>query len=168
MRAHGTLVAVLVLVAAASCNPGAVIAGGSRIGGGARVAQPLQSGAEVQELADRINRHRVAIGCRPLIPDSRLAVVARRHSEDMVRRRYFSHTNPDGRDPFERLRGAGIHYRAAAENIAQGQTRGRETYEDWMESTGHRRNIENCDYTHFGIGLYRNTWTLDLARYRGD
>jgi uncharacterized protein YkwD len=132
---------------------------------GAAVADPVASQSEVRVLADRINRHRVAIGCRALILDRHLSAVARRHSEDMVRRRFFDHTNPDGRDPFERLRAAGIRYRAAAENIARGQTGGLETYEDWIDSPGHRRNIENCTYTHFGIGLYRNTWTLDLVRY---
>jgi uncharacterized protein YkwD len=168
MRTLGAIVAVLGLVAAACCSFVLVSAGGPRIGVGASVARPVSSRAEVELLADQINRHRVAIGCRALIPDRRLAAVARRHSEDMVRRRFFDHTNPDGRDPFERLRTAGIRYRAAAENIAQGRTRGRDTYDDWIESPGHRHNIENCKYTHFGIGLYRNTWTLDLVRYEDD
>lgn len=167
MRTLGAIVAGLGLVAAACCGSVPVSAGG-RTGVAAAVARPVSSRAEVEALADKINRHRVAIGCRALIPDRRLAAVARRHSEDMVRRRFFDHTNPDGRDPFERLRAAGLRYRAAAENIARGQTRGRETYDDWIASPGHRRNIENCKYTHFGIGLYRNTWTLVLVRYDDD
>lgn len=164
MRRLRAIVAVLGLVAAACCSSVLVSAGGPRIGVGA-TARPVSSRAEVEALADQINRHRVAIGCRALIPDRRLAAVARRHSEDMVRRRFFDHTNPDGRDPFERLRAAGIRYRAAAENIAQGRTHGRGTYDDWIASPAHRHIIEDCKYTHFGIGLYRNTWTLDLARY---
>jgi len=162
------IVVVLGLVAAICCSSDLVSAGGTRIGAAATVSRPGSSRAEVQALANQINRHRVAIGCRALIPDRRLAAVARRHSEDMVRRRFFDHTNPDGLDPFDRLRAAGIRYRAAAENIARGQTRGRQTYDDWIASPGHRHNIENCRYTHFGIGLYGNTWTLDLAQYDDD
>ena len=161
-------VAVVAVAAAVGCSSMSVSAGGSHMRAGARVALPATSRNEVAALAEQINRHRRAIGCTALLPDSRLAAVARRHSEDMVRRRFFDHTNPDGRDPFDRLRAAGVRFRAAAENIAQGRSRGRETYEDWIESRGHRHNIENCDYTHYGIGLYRDTWTLELARYTDD
>ena len=80
-------------------------------------------------------------------------------------RRFFSHTNPDGLDPFDRLRAAGIRYRAAAENLAEGRATGRDTYDDWIESDGHRRNIENCEFTSLGIGLVDRRWTLLLARY---
>jgi uncharacterized protein YkwD len=133
--------------------------------GPARGAASSASRREVEALAERINRHRVAIGCRALVRDRRLDALALRHSEDMVRRGFFDHVNPDGRDPFDRMRAAGIRYRAAAENIAEGQETGRQTYEDWIHSPGHRRNIENCEYTHFGIGLYRSAWTLELVRY---
>jgi uncharacterized protein YkwD len=165
MRTVGKVLAGLSLVAVAGCSSVSAGVGGPNMGVGAGVTLPVSSRGEMEALSDRINRHRVAMGCRPLIRDNRLAAVARRHSEDMVRRRFFDHTNPDGRDPFDRLRAAGIRYRAAAENIAQGQTRGRDTYDDWMESKGHRHNIENCKYTHFGIGVYQRTWTLELARY---
>jgi len=157
------LVALGLVSSSMGCSSISVGAGGSNFGVG--VTLPASSRAEVQALAARINRHRVAIGCRALAWDERLAKVARRHSEDMVKRHFFSHTNPDGRDPFERLDAARIHYRAAAENIAYGRSRGRETYDDWIESPGHRRNIENCDYTHFGIGLYNRYWSLELVRY---
>ena len=134
------------------------------MGVGAGVMLPA-SRNEVRVLADRINRHRATLGCPTLRWDERLAAVARRHSQDMAKRRFFDHTNPDGRDPFDRLRSAGIRYRAAAENIAFGRTSGRDTYDDWIESDGHRRNIENCEYTSFGIGLYDRRWTLVIARY---
>ena len=48
-------------------------------------------------------------------------------------------------------------------SIAQGRSRGGETYADWIESPGHRKNIENCEYTRFGIGEYQRYWTLDLV-----
>ncbi len=123
--------------------------------------------AAVRDLVARINRRRVAIGCGALAWDDRLASVAERHSLDMARRAFFSHVNPDGEDPFDRMRRAGIRFRAAAENIAAGQRSGAETFGAWMGSRGHRRNLEDCVYTRIGIGLHRGHWTCLLARPAG-
>ena len=88
------------------------------------------------------------------------------HSADMVRRGYFSHTSPDGKTPFDRRRGVGIQYHAAAENIAEGQETAEEVFRSWVNSPGHRKNIENPNYTHHGIGLRQNHWTHILIRPR--
>ena len=149
-------------VALLACLPIAAL-GAARSGPQRRVPAPVDP--EVRSLVERINRHRAERGCRALTWDSKLASIARRHSEDMVRRRFFSHTNPSGQDPFDRLHAAGVRYRAAAENLAEGQLTGDQTFSDWMSSPGHRRNLEDCEYTHLGVGLDRNRWTLLLVRY---
>ncbi len=161
------LAAIALMLAGAGCGSVSVGVGGASGGVGAGVAVPIASSsrAEPRALLDRINRHRAAIGCRALVWDDRLAAIARRHSADMAGRGFFSHVNPDGRDPFDRLDAAGIRYRAAAENLAQGRRLGRETYDDWIESRGHRENLERCEYTHAGVGLYDRNWTLVLVRY---
>lgn len=123
--------------------------------------------AEMRDLMARINRHRRTIGCRPLEWDERMARVAQRHSEDMARRGYFSHVDPDGRDPFDRMRRAGVRFQAAAENLASGQRHAAETFDDWMGSRGHRENLERCVYTRIGIGLYRGRWTCVMAKPTG-
>ena len=55
-----------------------------------------------------------------------MATVARRHSEDMARRGFFDHRNPDGLDPTQRARTAGLRceivegrtvWRGFAENL---------------------------------------------------
>jgi uncharacterized protein YkwD len=123
--------------------------------------------AEVRDLVARINRHRRSLGCGTLRWDDQLTAVALRHSRDMARRGFFSHTNPDGRDPFDRMRRAGIRFQAAAENLASGQRTGAETFDGWMGSRGHRRNLEECAFTRIGIGLHRGRWTCILARPPG-
>ena len=123
--------------------------------------------AETQDLVARINRHRRAIGCRRLAWDAQLARVAQRHSEDMAQRGYFSHVNPEGRDPFDRMGRAGVDFRAAAENLAMGQRTGEQTFDGWMGSRGHRKNLEECVYTRIGIGLYRGRWTCLLSKPPG-
>jgi uncharacterized protein YkwD len=42
-----------------------------------------------------------------LVAEPRLALAARRHARDMVRRGYFSHTTPAGRTMVDRLRAVG-------------------------------------------------------------
>ena len=165
MRPFIVLSTILLVIVALGYGCVAAGVGGSGTSAAVAAREPRSAQAEIADLADRINRHRVAIGCRALKWDDRLAAVARRHSTDMARRDFFNHTNPDGRDPFDRMKAAGVRFRAAAENIAAGQPTGREVYQGWIESPGHRRNMENCTYRRFGIGLYQRRWTLLLARY---
>jgi uncharacterized protein YkwD len=130
---------------------------------------PPASGAEaaaIRDFADLANRHRQAVGCGALADHTGAATLAQRHSEDMVRRGYFSHTTPEGATPFDRLRAAGIGYSAAAENIASGQPTGRAVLDSWLRSAGHRSNLENCAYTHHGVGLHGTVWTHLLLRPR--
>jgi uncharacterized protein YkwD len=86
-------------------------------------------------------------------------VVAQRHSEDMFNYSFFSHTNQEGKSPFDRLQGAGIRYRLAAENIASGQRTAEEVLRSWLQSRGHRRNIENCELRQHGVGVSNHRWT---------
>ncbi|MFN4280925.1 CAP domain-containing protein [Thermosynechococcus sp.] len=43
-----------------------------------------------------VNRDRQLNGLPPLIADELLTEVAQRPAEDMLKRQYFSHTNPEG------------------------------------------------------------------------
>ena len=126
---------------------------------------PETSARELRALVQALNRHRESIGCKPLILDKRLARLARNYSETMARENFFGHYDPSGADPFDRMRHAGIDFRAAGENLAFGQTRGLQVYDDWMNSPKHRAVIEDCVYTHYGIGLCRRRWSLLCARY---
>jgi len=80
----------------------------------------------------------------------------------MAARGFFSHKNPDGESPFDRLRKAGITYSAAAENIAYGTPDAERVLALWLKSPPHRANIENCEYTKQGVGAERGRWTQVL------
>ena len=58
-------------------------------------------------IACEIDRVRVSKGLRWLRDNRRLTIAARRHSADMVRRRYFSHYSPAGSSPGDRARRTG-------------------------------------------------------------
>ena len=106
-----------------------------------------------------MNEHRVSAGCGPLAWNVAVGAVAQAHSEDMVARDFFSHTNPDGESPFDRMSRAGISYSLAGENIAWGYPTGEAVLEGWLGSSGHRANIENCSFTEHGVGLEGTHWT---------
>ncbi len=98
--------------------------------------------------------------CATLAWHGDAAAVAHAHSTDMRDRDYFSHTNPDGESPFDRLRNAGADWSGAAgENIAWGTSSGQTAFDMWINSSGHRANIENCSFTHHGVGLVDTRWT---------
>jgi uncharacterized protein YkwD len=120
---------------------------------------PGPTDAQVVAFVDLMNEHRESIGLSALVWDSRVAAVAAAHSQDMEDRDFFSHTNPDGEGPGDRLREADIDLRAWGENIAWGYSTGSAVLGAWLASEGHRENIENGYFTHHGVGKVGNIWT---------
>ena len=104
------------------------------------------------EMLRLINRERIAAGLGPLAPDPELTEVARRHSADMFARGYFAHDTPENRDPFDRMREAGVRFLAAGENLAHGPTM-QIAHTGLMNSPGHRANILRPQFGRVGIGI---------------
>lgn len=92
----------------------------------------------------------------PLEWDSRLAAVARAHSEEMAANGYFSHRGIDGSSPMVRVSNAGIRWRAEGENIAKayGATQAEAMFMDEPKfQPNHRGNILDPNYNRVGIGI---------------
>ena len=81
-----------------------------------------------------------------------LGRVARYKSQDMVDKRYFSHTSPTYGSPFQMIQAFGLSYRVAGENIAYGYSTPQAVVNGWMNSEGHRKNILNAGFTQIGVG----------------
>lgn len=113
-----------------------------------------------------VNRHREANACPPLRWHAPSASVAEARSADMIARRYFDHVTPDGRTVFDALAAAKIEASGGvAENIALTQAGAPSAFEMWRDSRPHRRNLDNCSYTHHGLGERGGVWTqILLAR----
>jgi uncharacterized protein YkwD len=105
-----------------------------------------------QQVLQYTNAVRKEFGCGPVSLDSSLVESSGGHADDMVDRHFFSHTNPDGESPFDRMAEAGFRGGAAAENIAAGYATAGDVMRAWMRSEGHRANILNCDYNRLGVG----------------
>jgi len=123
-----------------------------------------------QEVFDLVNQIRAENGLEPFVYNVTLAETARAHSQDMIDRNFFSHTNPDGEDPFDRMRDNGLSFSMAAENIAAGQRTPEEVVNSWMNSEGHRANIlGGCEELGVGLALggsYGYYWTQCFATVR--
>ena len=104
------------------------------------------------EMLRLVNKERVAAGLRPLAPDPELTEVARRHSADMFARGYFAHDTPEGLDPFDRIRAAGVSFTAAGENLALARSV-QIAHTGLMNSPGHRANILRPEFGRVGIGI---------------
>ena len=122
--------------------------------------------AEEAEVLRLVNQEREQAGCSPVTADPGLGDLAGDFSQDMAVRGFFDHTDPDGDDPWDRARQRGID-NLGAENIARGQSSAQAVMDSWMQSSGHRANILNCDYRTLGVGLYTadgdHWWTQEFG-----
>lgn len=114
-----------------------------------------------QEVIRLVNEIRVQNGLKSLSYNWELGRVARIKSQDMKDNRYFAHNSPVYGTPFQMIRNFGISFRSAGENIARGYTTPQAVVNGWMNSSGHRANILNANYTHIGVGYVSggNYWT---------
>jgi len=132
----------------------------------ATVRPAVRKATQAAAVLTLVNQERARAGCAPLTADPRLDALATAFSDDMAARGYFSHTDPDGRTPWDRAKAASIGY-LGGENIARGQRTPEEVMAAWMNSPGHRANILNCHYTKLGVGVHEGTggpwWTQDFG-----
>jgi uncharacterized protein YkwD len=108
--------------------------------------------AAERQMFDLVNEERTSRGLKALIWDESLVPIARAHSEEMFRLKYFSHQSPVNGSPFDRLKAAGIKYSLAGENLAYAQSV-TVAHRGLMESQGHRENILRAEFVRIGIGV---------------
>jgi hypothetical protein len=116
----------------------------------------------------RLNVHRLLIGLDPVEIDPRLVVAAKKHSEEMVAKKYFSHTSPTPRFAGFGQRASREHTGASGECIAAGSGDGVGAFKMWYYSQGHHQ-IMIMGTPGIGVGRCENTWTLMMggAKTRG-
>jgi uncharacterized protein YkwD len=139
-------------------------------GWGPPAAAPLPPGAQgpalLRNVAHRVfgltNDIRRQYSLPPLDWEGALSGVCQAYGADMLQRRFFSHTNPEGLTAGERLKPfySGPVY-GWGENIWEGsnlsapdnEALARTMMNSWISSPGHRQNLLNPDYTHLGVGV---------------
>jgi uncharacterized protein YkwD len=129
-----------------------------------------------------INKVRHEHGLGKLRPKASLAKAAQGHSNDMVRRDYFSHDSPGGGSIQTRIGGTG--YFAGAHRWSYGEIIGGGTGNQgspssvtnaWMHSPPHRADILNGSFHDLGVGVsygfpgrgsHGATFTVDFGSRR--
>lgn len=124
------------------------------------------SGA-AQEMLGYINAAREKNGFAPLTLSNSLCQGAYLKSKDMGVNSYFSHNSPTYGDPFTMMKGQGITYRTAAENIAKNFTV-LGSHNAFMNSSGHRANILNPSFHKVGLGFYQKDNYLYVTQWFTD
>lgn len=112
-------------------------------------------------LLQQTNTARLGNDQSALTLNSQLAAAAQAKATDMVARDYWSHTTPDGKQPWSFVSDAGYHYVAIGENLAYGFSSSTSAVNGWMNSPPHRNNLLNRAYTDVGFGV------ADAPNYQG-
>lgn len=97
-----------------------------------------------------VNAERAKQGLSALTIDTKVQQAALVRAKESAQS--FSHTRPNGSSFSTALTEAGVSYRTAGENIAYGQSTPQQVMNAWMNSSGHRANILNANYTTIGVG----------------
>lgn len=102
-----------------------------------------------------VNQHRSAMSLTPLVHDDGLRRCSRGHARHMRPdvHDFVAHVNPEGHGPSERVMLCGVPgVMSAGENAAAGLGTPFNVFNAWMNSPGHRANIEEPMYRRSGLG----------------
>lgn len=110
--------------------------------------------AFIKEIVDLENAERAKEGLAPLTIDTKVQAAAQVRAKECEQK--FSHTRPNGSSFATALKEQNVSYRSAGENIAWGQRTPEQVMNAWMNSSGHRANIMNPNFTTIGVGYYQN------------
>jgi uncharacterized protein YkwD len=106
------------------------------------------------QTVDLVNAHRATLGLRPLAVGSALQASAVWKARHMAKYGYMAHDDPAppvARSTGERMAACGVSG-SWGENIAAGYATPASVVNGWLNSAGHRANIENASYASIGAG----------------
>ncbi len=117
---------------------------------------PADNGGLDSQVMSLINQHRASLGLGQLATSSALTASAVWKARQMAAYGVgaFSHNDiapPVSRTVWDRISTCGYPY-SAGENIAEGYQDAASVVNAWLQSTGHKQNIENPSYVVTGIG----------------
>ena len=95
----------------------------------------------------------------PVVWNDLLEFAAQKHSNDMDKNNFFSHTSSNGKNPGDRISEAGYKWKTYGENIAKGRKTENDAITGWMNSADHCKNIMNPNFREMGVAASGNYWT---------
>lgn len=122
-------------------------------------------------LVDLTNSDRSLNSASSLTVNDKLTLAAQLKANDMASKGYFSHTTPEGFEPWVWLDKAGYSYAYAGENLAVNFFDSADVEKAWMNSPTHKQNLVKPEYTEVGIamakGKYKNQDTIFVVQFFG-
>lgn len=107
---------------------------------------------QAKENFDILNTFRTNYNLPILEWDNLLVESSKTHCVDMAEKDYFAHNSLDGRTHKDRILATGIKDTVAwGENIVAGPKLAVDTFDLWINSSGHRDNMLRENFTHVGI-----------------
>lgn len=113
----------------------------------------FDSSITVEEVVSLTNQERVQLDLEPLVLNPVLSQAALAKAQDMMTDQYWSHTAPDGTEPWHFFQVAGYDYNVAGENLARDFSNSQAMTRAWMNSPTHRDNIINNRYQEIGVAV---------------
>jgi len=131
-----------------------------------------------QQVVELVNNHRASVNRPPLKRVAPLDAAARYHACDMRDDDYFSHDSKDWQGgtlvvvctPSQRIQNFYSNWQTMGENIAAGYTSPQSVMNGWLNSLGHRANIESDYFAEIGVGYcalggyYGRYWVQNFGR----
>lgn len=105
-------------------------------------------GSKAEQVAALVNEERAKAGLSPLALDPELSANAMVRAQEIIEK--FDHTRPDGSSFSTAIT---IPWRTVGENIAYGQSSPEAVMNAWMNSSGHRANILQANFSKIGVGV---------------
>jgi len=99
------------------------------------------------------NEQRAAQGLGGLTLSDELSQAALAKGQDMFADQYWSHTAPDGTEPWYFIEQSGYKYKVAGENLARDFMNTSDMVTAWMASPTHRANLLNPKFEEIGIAV---------------
>jgi uncharacterized protein YkwD len=106
------------------------------------------------EIADLINTYRVSIGLPSFNLLDEASIEAIDHNNYMIDQAVPSHDNFQSR--FQNLKNS-VNAIGVSENVGFGYSTAESVVAAWLNSEGHKENIENPTFTYFGISTKQDS-----------
>ncbi len=104
-------------------------------------------------LLSATNSQRTNNGKAALSLNAQLSSAAQAKANHMVANNYWSHTTPDGQEPWVFIQNAGYSYNKAGENLAYGFATSSDAVAGWMNSPTHKANLLDSAFNEVGFGF---------------
>ncbi|WP_298220414.1 CAP domain-containing protein [Flavobacterium sp.] len=120
-----------------------------------QLIQNYEYNSDELQLADLINEHRVSLGLNPLQLINHVSYKSEEHNEYMIARKVVNHDLfPERSENIIEVLGAV----KVNENVAYNFVSSNSALNAWLNSPGHKSNIEG-NFTHFGISIRQDETT---------